>query len=104
MNNEMTTLGDVLLTADSLNWSDALYLPPATPWTLATPAIVHDPSDDESDEIPAAASRAGFEYVLTMQAVQDVVLNVHAQRPSAGPSDVLAALSFYYSHDAFIVL
>jgi hypothetical protein len=99
------TLADVLRTAPSLPWREALYLPVEVPWDLSTRAILFD-SDDlydakaNTDEVP----QPGMRYVHSIADVRDIVNNARQQRPECSLEDLLKAFLFYYERDAFIEL
>ena len=100
----MQRLGEVLDTAEALNWQHALYLPLSEAWNEASRCAVLDPTDgEEVDDALLFAKKHGLEYVLGISAVQDIVANARMQIPIIDISDLMKAFLFYYDHDAFIV-
>ena len=99
------SLGEVLRDPDRFPWNDALYAAAASAFAEDLPVLVHDPDDvdDDVSDLPSEAAALGYEYVLGMQTVQSIVRNARQQRPEASTTDLLDALDFYYSNDAFIV-
>lgn len=97
-----TILADCL----SYRWSDALFADRSQGLTLATACIVHDPDDvdDGEDDLPEAARKLGLSYVIDMQTLQSICLNMKEQKPAAMVEDFHRALLFYLANDAFIVL
>lgn len=97
-----TNLGEVLSNPDDFSWRHSLFMPPDRPWTLETPVLVEDGDDVEEDEdLPRSVVERKFRYVLTMQSVQDIVVNARLQKPSANLAELLAAFVYYFENDAF---
>lgn len=94
--------------ADCLSFprSDALFADRLQGLTLATACIVHDPDDvdGEEDDLPNVARKLGFSYVIDMQTLQSICLNMKEQKPAATVDDLYRAFLFYLANDAFIVL
>ncbi|WP_146504708.1 DUF7716 domain-containing protein [Rubinisphaera italica] len=104
--DEIMRLSDVLDVAGEFQWSDALYLPINTAFTLNTPAIVYDPDDvvDDGQETPVFPSENGMVYVLGINTVQEILSNLNQQKPECTADDKLKALNHYVLNDAFICL
>ena len=87
-----------------------LYVSDATNHvTLALPCYPkttnsREMSDEESDEFEASVARNGLKCFLSPAQLEDVIDNLRLQRPTHSPNEVLAAIDFYWKHDAFIVL
>lgn len=96
------TLNDLLQNPDSVHPGAKLYLSFAHPWGLETPCVLVAHDDDGAGE--AAAEERGFEYVVGMDVIQDVVANARAQKEDVSVDMLLRAFHFYYDNDAFIEL
>ena len=95
-------LGYVLHNIERFSWSDDLYLPPDQPWEERTPCAVLDTSELDEGEEPELARSLGLAYALTVQDVRGIVGNVRELVPQPTTGQLLAALKYYYEHDAFI--
>jgi hypothetical protein len=103
--NPVSSVRKVLSDAESLRWSDALYLRLNEKWNLDSPCIVWDPDDCESgDEVPQTAAAHNMRYALGIQDVQDIVRNARMQKPSCGVDVLFDAFLYYYDNDAFLTL
>jgi hypothetical protein len=100
---KVITLSEVFETADHLPWNEALYLPIGKRWTLKSPAVVCSPDAcEEGQEVPEIARQNGLTYAVGVSAMQDIVANATAQRPSCSLEELLDAFLFYYTNDAFV--
>lgn len=99
-------LKTVLAGCHSYRWSDALFADRSQDLTLATVCIVHDPDDVDGEEgdLPELARTLGLSYIIDMQTLQSICLNMTEQKPAATVEDLQRALLFYLANDAFIVL
>ena len=99
-------LATVLTDCASFPWSDALFADRSQGLTLTTACIVHDPNDvdGEEDDLPDVARKLGFSYVIDMQTLQSICMNMKEQKPAATVEDLHRAFLFYLANDAFIVL
>lgn len=95
-------LRDLLLEASELPWNYSLYLPFDQAWLLSTPCAILDPDTCGESGLPDRARELGFEYALGMQQIHAVIRNAQSQRREIAPSDLLAALLYYYDNDAYI--
>ena len=85
-----------------------LYLPRTSEWGLRTSAAVLE-SDEISEEdeglpdagVPEFAKANDLKQVLPITAVQDIVANLKHFHPSPTAVEMLSALTFYYTNDAF---
>jgi hypothetical protein len=97
------TLGAVLAHPELFAWSDALYAPPGSVFTAALPVLVWDVDDvEDRTDLPAKATRLGYDYVLGIQDIQAVVANARDQRSAATMDDLLSALAHHLRADAYI--
>lgn len=108
---QITTLGQVIQTADNIDCEHSLYLPFDQKWGLETKALTvlldssgGGPEETEDDHPPEAAIREGLARAIGMDAVQDVVANLRQQMNEPTPVQLLEAFLFYYDNDAFIEL
>ena len=103
--SNITTIVNVLSSADKLLWSDALYLPANQEWTLDTSAIVWDPNDIENDDLdePAIAIENNMKYVLSIADIQDIINNLRQQKNSTSMVELFDAFLYYCDNDAYIV-
>lgn len=103
--SEVLTLRDVLLLAEQLPRTRALYAARGAPQDAELPVLVHhiDDVDDDDTDLPAAAMARGWDYVLSVPDVRGIVSNAHHQRPDASLDDLLVAFRHYFERDAFVV-
>ncbi len=87
-------LKEIIDQIESLEWDHFLYLARAE-LTLDSPVAVIE--DDGVSEI-----FEGMPYFLSVQDVQSIAENLHAQIDSPGPSQILEAIKHYHANDAFI--
>lgn len=74
------------------------------PWTLQSRCMIVLDEEDEEDEPHPEADTAGLEYVIGVDAVQDIVENARDQVASVTTEQLLVAFLYYYDHDAFVEL
>ncbi len=100
----MHKLTYILENSNLFNWSDALFLPEDEVWNKETEGMVLDPDEVEDDvvDLPKEAIDNNFMYVLSMQMIQSIVMNVKEQRVEASEEDLVEAFLFYYDNDAYI--
>jgi hypothetical protein len=102
-NDCLTTLGEVLMSADKLPMDADLFMPFHADWSLDTACAVFQVDRySESDDIPTFAKEHGLGHVLQVAQVEDIVINAQLQRENATPAMLLRAFLFYYDRDAFI--
>ncbi len=102
------TLEDVFVQIDYLPTNAWLYLPSGEDWALESPAAIlvsEEVAEDEEDQpdagVPEYAKAHGLRQVLPVPVVGDILANLESLRPSAGSSEMLSALMFYWRNDAF---
>jgi hypothetical protein len=61
-------------------------------------------SPEEQDELDEYPETVGLKRFLCLSQLQDIVSNLRQQRPSFSERDLMAAINFYWSNDAFIDL
>ena len=100
----MHKLSYILENSNLFNWSDALFLPEDEVWNKETEGMVLDPDEVEDDvvDLPKEAIDNNFMYVLSMQMIQSIVMNVKEQRVEVSEEDLVEAFLFYYDNDAYI--
>src|SRR5262245_56789567 len=59
-------------------------------------------SPEEQDELDEYPETIGLKSFLSLSQLQDIVGNLRQQRPSFSERDLMAAIIFYWSNDAFI--
>jgi hypothetical protein len=59
-------------------------------------------SPEEQDELDEYPETVGLKCFLCLSQLQDIVSNLRQQRPSFSERDLMAAINFYWSNDAFI--
>ena len=85
-----------------------LYVPDATDDVTLTLSCYpkttdsREMSEEESDEFEACLARNGLKTLLCPAQLEDVVSNLRQQRSSPSLDDIVAAIDFYWKHDAFI--
>ena len=96
-------LQQVLSSPSAFEWTEWLYLPRDTStWSESTPSFAIDDSLIE-DDVPQQATEAGLPLGLSMQTVQDVVINVNESLGRPGGMDQLVhALVYYAEYDSFM--
>lgn len=98
-----TTLQDVLGEVEQLPWNAVLFLPcDSSAWSTNTPALVLAEDELDDNDCHPEATRRGLKYALGVSDVQDIKVNALQQRSEATSNDLVAALRFYFSHDAFV--
>lgn len=99
-------LRDLIGGCDSLDWRSELYLPRLSErWAETTPCVVLEEDEEETNQEAADyIAKNGLTYVLSVQAVQDVMANARSQEPKVALSKLLEALVYYFENDAFLVL
>ena len=70
----------------------------------ATTVNSRDRSPDEQDEFDVAAEQAGMRCFFNRDQLVDIQANLAAQRPDFTLDQLVAAIDFYWKHDAFIDL
>jgi hypothetical protein len=102
--NKILKLRDVLLSSESYEWSDALFMGRNEVWTLDSKCTVLDPDDveDDADEEPRFAAENNMNYTLSMQDIQSIVDNAKQQCENCTENDLLQAFLYYFDNDAFI--
>lgn len=102
--SEVLSLGDVLLRAEQLPWTHALYSARGARHDADLAVLVHhiDVDDDDTD-LPAEAMLRGWDYVLSVPDVRDTVSNARDQRPNASLDELLVAFRHCFERDAFVV-
>jgi hypothetical protein len=87
---------------DSLEWKWDAYISIDAKLSESTPfLIIDDDSEEERDE-PAYASSKGYEYFLTVSTLQDIKINLFAQKSNLKVCDFIRAVNYYYEYDAFV--
>ena len=88
-----------------LIWSNALFANTTQELDMATPCMVHDPYEVETEELdlPDVAIDLGYKYVIDFQTLQRICANMIEQQPSSTVEQHLQALLFYLKNDAFII-
>ena len=99
--DRLVLLGDVLQCIEDFHWEDFLFAVTRPPWTSETRCAVLE-RDPYSDELPEEARRLSLVPVLQVQDVKSVVRNAMRQRPDIQAADLVRALEFYFTRDAFI--
>lgn len=101
--DELHKLGDVLLLARDFPWNHALYLPKSGELKADTPCLVLDPDlgVDGPDDIPTVLNH-NLKYIIDMQSVQGIADNARAQLGNVRLDQLISALKYYLSKDAFI--
>ena len=59
-------------------------------------------SPEEQDELDVYPETVGLKCFLCLSQLEDIVSNLREQRPSFSERDLMAAINFYWSNDAFI--
>src|SRR5262245_44944280 len=59
-------------------------------------------SSQEQDELDVYPETVGLKCFLSLSQLEDIVSNLQQQRPSFSERDLMAAINFYWSRDAFI--
>ena len=99
-----TTLQDALDQAEQLPWSAVLFLPPdPSTWSTDTTALVVAEDEVDDNDGHPEATRLGLKYAFGVSDLQAVKVNALLQRPKATSNDLVTALCFYFSNDAFVV-
>ncbi|MEO3943820.1 hypothetical protein [Gorillibacterium sp. CAU 1737] len=100
------TLRTILTQIETFEWSDALFLPENETWSLETQGAVLDPDDveDDEDEVPKFAKDHDLMYALDIQTIQGIVENAYEQKSECTDQELFEAFTYYYDHDAFIVM
>jgi hypothetical protein len=70
----------------------------------ATTFDSQDLSPEEQDEFDALAERTGMRCFLFRDQLEDIRANLMFQRSDFTPEQFIAAIDFYWRHDAFIDL
>ncbi|RJL01485.1 DUF7716 domain-containing protein [Paracoccus siganidrum] len=102
----MMTLRKALDQFEDLTWSDAIFIDRRQPINMDTVCLIHDPDDveDEKVDLPDVAIELGFDYLMDVQSLQSICLNMREQMPDAKVEDIFRAFLFYLKNDAFIVI
>jgi hypothetical protein len=99
----LTTLREVLSTAERLPLDTNLYLPFDEVWAAGTRCVVARVDRyAEEPTTPELAAQHGLGYALQAVQVQDIVINAREQRPGITVEDLVEAFLFFYDRDAFI--
>jgi hypothetical protein len=84
---------------------DWLFLPRRRPWTLGSPAVLlelsEDEEDDEEAEMPELAKKEGLKLALEGADVQSIICNARQQKRDVSLDEIFAAFLYYYDFDAF---
>lgn len=59
-------------------------------------------SPEEQEELDAYPETVGLKGFLCLTQLEDIINNLREQRPSFSEHDLMAAINFYWRHDAFI--
>jgi len=59
-------------------------------------------SPEEQDELDEYPETVGLKRFLSLSQLEDIVSNLQQQRPSFSERDLMAAINFYWSNDAFV--
>jgi len=59
-------------------------------------------SPEEQDELDEYPETVGLKCFLCLSQLEGIVSNLRQQRPSFSERDLMAAINFYWSNDAFI--
>ena len=94
-------LADVLNRSEKYPWNYALYLPFDEVWTKDTRSAVLDPNNITATT-HSFIQKEGLKYALTIQTLQDIVINAREQIPAVSIEHLLDAFLHYYDNDAFI--
>lgn len=73
---------------------------PCRPYLINT----RDISPEEADELDAYPNSIGLKGFLNPDQLEDIVDNLRQQRPHFSEIQLLAAINYYWNHDAFINL
>jgi len=63
-----------------------------------------DFSDEEFDDFEDSLINNGYNYFLNLDQIEDVIDNYTMQKPSNSKKELLDAVIFYFSRDAFVCL
>jgi hypothetical protein len=63
-----------------------------------------DLTDEEFDEFEELLFNNGYSYLLNMDQIEDVIDNYTMQKSSPRKEELLEAILFYFSRDAFVCL
>ena len=95
-----TPLGEVLLAAPGVDWSASLYLPPETRWDPHTASQIV--KTDRYTLEPLEAVAPGLVRVASLGDANDAVLNARAQVADPSAAQLVEALRYFLTRDAFI--
>ena len=59
-------------------------------------------SPEEQDELDEYPATIGLTCFLCLSQLEQIINNLRQQRPSFSEHDLMAAINFYWRHDAFI--
>jgi hypothetical protein len=59
-------------------------------------------SPEEQDELDEYPETIGLNCFLSLSQLEEIISNLKQQRPSFSEPDLMAAINFYWCHDAFI--
>ena len=65
-------------------------------------ACIVEGSPEEQDQLDEYPETVGLKCFLCLSQLEDIVSNLREQRPSFSERDLMAAINFYWSNDAFI--
>jgi hypothetical protein len=98
-------LGEILIAIDEQPWDHALFIVDTKPWSFGTLCAVVDPQQlDPDDDERIELDQQILVYALQIADVQDVVHNIRQQRESVTARDLIEAVIYYHSNDAFLQL
>ncbi len=101
--DKIIKLRDVLTNSEEHPWRAFLFLHEDKNWNLDSDCAVLNLDDLEIDEeVPQFAIDNNLIYALSIQDVQDIVINAREQRTNCTDEDLLKAFLYYYDNDAFI--
>src|SRR4051812_8064603 len=99
----VTTLASVLESIASYRWSFAIFAEPQRPVSSSTRCAVLTVDDlSDAEGTPEFAQAQGMSYLVTVHQAQDVLENAREQKRNLTSDEMVQALEFYLSNDAFI--
>ena len=61
-----------------------------------------DMSDEEFEEFDRSINKCGFSYFLNQDQLEDILNNLKMQKSDYSKTELVSAIKYYFSHDAFI--
>lgn len=105
----MNQLKDVLQNIQTMPESSWVYLSDSEPWKLDSKCLVLDPVNisldmDDDESIPEEAKKMNMMEVLSVQQIQDIVINAKMQDHDISIDGLYEAFLHYFDNDTFIIL